>query len=157
MAVQAFDATFEFVSPDVACAGAGRFPNLKSSVTAEVLQRLLGSERLTSLETVFDAGTTRLAAVVHYLEREYAWSIARKEVAVGCRDGRVAWVAEYWLSEESILQANAKGGASWCAQVHIARAELRKQARKAQENAALYNAKKALRPGHRQLQLFIVL
>lgn len=59
-------------APIFAC---GKLPKRQNTVTADVLSKLLSHERLTGLETVFGASTTRLAAVVEYLQRRYGWHI----------------------------------------------------------------------------------
>jgi hypothetical protein len=98
---------------------------MHASVSAEVLARLLASERLTSLDAVTGAGTTRLASLVHYLITTYLWPIASEEKAAACRDGRVAWVAEYHLPGPVIARAMAAGAADWCASVRAARSKQR--------------------------------
>jgi hypothetical protein len=102
-----------------------KFPSTHTSVTAEVLERLLNREHLTSIDAVIGAGTTRLAAYVHYLGRTYGWPIASQEKAVPCRDGRVAWVSEYYLPAAVVERAMAAGGAAWCNSVQTARAAQR--------------------------------
>lgn len=119
------------------------FPAKPNSVTAEVLSRLLRRERLTSLDGVSEASTTRLAAVVHYLETVYGWTIQRRDKATGCRDGRVAWVVEYSVSDEHIEAAMAAGAATWCASVRVARAERRVLAPWAYQQADKLNRKRA--------------
>lgn len=47
--------------------GPGGLPAKLNTVTAEVLARLLNYERLTSLDAVFEASTTRLSAVTFYI------------------------------------------------------------------------------------------
>lgn len=101
------------------------FPPKLASVTAEVLVRLLNGERLTSLDAVAGASTTRLAAVVHYLTTAYGWPISSRDKAAACRDGRTAHVAEYFMPSSTIESAMATGGASWCASVRAARAAQR--------------------------------
>ena len=59
----------------------GGFPIKHSSVCAEVLARLLNYERLTSLDAVADASTTRLSAVVFYLASKYGWTIESTDKA----------------------------------------------------------------------------
>jgi hypothetical protein len=122
----------------------GTFPAKRATVTAEVLARLLAAEKMTGLGAVSDASTTRLAAFVHYLAKEYG------------RDGRVAWVAwvaEYSLSADTIAAAMAAGAADWCASVRRARALLRTKAATAYRVAARVNKARAHRahPGQRAL------
>lgn len=118
----------------------GTFPPRKDTVTAEVLARLLSGERLTGLEAVSEASTTRLAAVVHYLLTEYRWPIEKADKAAGCRDGRVAWVAEYSMHRDAIAGAMKAGAGSWCSEVRTARRSLRKEAPRARSAAARFNA-----------------
>ena len=68
---------------------AGGFPVKQNTVTADVLARLLAGERLTSLDTVYEASTTRLGAVVFYLANDYGWKIQSIDKAVGAR--MAAW------------------------------------------------------------------
>ena len=133
----------------------GRFPERLDTVTAEVLVRLLNHESLTGMEAVFGASTTRLAAVVFYLESDYGWSIERRDMAAGCKDGRVAWVTEYRLNPLTIEAAMAAAAGKWCADVRRARAALRKKAAQAQRQATLANiaasARRHVHPGQRAL------
>ena len=62
-------------------------PTKLNTATAEVLARLLNYERLTSLDAVSEASTTRVSAVTHYLGKEYGWPIEADHKATGCRDG----------------------------------------------------------------------
>jgi len=126
-----------------------RLPSKVASVTAEVLARLLRGERLTSLKTVTESSTTRLAAVIGYLGAGcYGWTIDREDLAAGCRDGRIAWVREYWLCPEVIAEAHGSGGEAWCEVVLQARAQLRTKAADAYAAAAKANLHRS--PGHHQ-------
>ncbi len=116
---------------------AGTLPARHATVTAEVLFRLLGYEHMTGMEAVFDASTTRLAAVIHYLETAYGWTIARHDKVVGCKDGRVAFVSEYWIDPEVITLA--AGAADWRQKVCTARSALRAKAALAQTLATRAN------------------
>lgn len=134
----------------------GHYPERLDTVTAEVLARLLNHESLTGMEAVFGASTTRLAAVVHYLESDYGWTIDRHDIATGCKDGRVAWVTEYRLNPLTIEAAMSAGAGKWCADVRRARAALRKKAAQAQRQAALANiaaaaARRRAQPGQSDL------
>lgn len=139
------DARHSKAESSVTLAGAsivsiGSYPAKRATVTAEVLARLLAGERLTSIDAVSEASTTRLSAIVHYIAKEYGWTVDAKEKAAGCRDGRVSWVAEYSLAPETIAAAMAADAASWCASVHSARAKLRAKASDAYRFAARANA-----------------
>lgn len=125
----------------------GTFPAKCATVTAEVLARLLGHERLTGLESVHDASTTRLSAVVHYLAESYGWHITAEDKIFGCRDGRVSWVSEYHLPPKTIARAMADGAGDWCANVRKARAALcPKAAQDCRKAQALNAARKRLAP-----------
>lgn len=132
----------------------GIFPPKHASVCADVLSRLLNHERLTSLDAVNEASTTRLSAVVHYLIHEYAWPINAADKATGCRDGRVAWVAEYSLSAATVASAMVGGANDWCAKVRAARRALRTKAAEARRNAARLNTARRQRPHPDQWGLF---
>ncbi len=140
----------------------GQTPTKLHTVTAEVLVRLLTGEHLTSIDAVRDASTTRLGAVVHYLTKHYGWEIDRNDKAAGCKDGRVAWVAEYWLAPAVITQAMTPATTDWCAKVRAARLKLRaksaqaaKQAKQAERaNAAARCARSAHNSQRGQWGLF---
>jgi hypothetical protein len=117
----------------------GTFPARRATVTADVLARFINGERLTGLDAVADASTTRLAAVVHYLETEYRWTIERTDKAAGCKDGRIAWVSEYWMGPELRAAAVAAGAEAWCAGVRLARRTLRTRAPRVRTAAARFN------------------
>ena len=123
----------------------GMLPARQNTVTADVLARLIAGERLTGLESVFDCSTTRLAAVVGYLGKDYAWNIQRYDKAIGCRDGRVTQVRVYWLCPNQTEAALAAGAGPWCQEVRAARRALRAKAAKARIEAARANARKAAR------------
>lgn len=123
----------------------GTLPARQDTVTADVLAHLLTGERLTGLDAVTDSSTTRLSAVVHRLQADYGWQIGREDRAAGCRDGRVAWVTEYHLSDETRRHALAAGAAEWCADVRRARAALRTEAANARSAADRANARQAAR------------
>ena len=119
---------------------AGGFPVKQNTVTADVLARLLTGERLTSLDTVYEASTTRLGAVVFYLVTKYGWQIESIEKAAGCKDGRVAWVSEYFLSSETRTHTLAAGAGQWCTAVRAARIKRRVHAAQARREASRANA-----------------
>lgn len=120
-------------------AAAGALPGQKNTVRAEVLSRLLAGERLTGLDAVFSASTTRLSAVIHALAG-YGWDVSRTSLAVGCKDGRTVSVTQYHLRQSIISAAQRNGAAAWCADVRAARAERRSNAADAQRRAELCNA-----------------
>ena len=127
---------------------AGGLPVKQNTVTADVLSRLLVGERLTSLDTVYEASTTRLGAVVFYLENKYEWSVESIDKAAGCKDGRVAWVSEYFLPAEIIACAMAAGAFEWCTQVRAARCKRRAHAAQAQREASRANTARNARRQH---------
>lgn len=118
----------------------GALPIRRNTVTADVLARLLNHERLTSLDGVHEASTTRLSAVAFYLSERWGWAIMTTDKAAGCVDGRVAWIVEYHLHPEAIAQAMQDGAGAWCAEVRKARLERRKKAVQAMRAAAAANA-----------------
>lgn len=118
----------------------GRFPARHSTVSAEVLARLLAGERLDGLNAVRTCSTTRLAGYVHYLESRYGWHIKRVDKVAGCKDGRIAWVVEYWLDADVIVQAMVAGGQLWRKEVCSARLKQRTQAEFARRVAKRINA-----------------
>jgi hypothetical protein len=132
----------------------GGFPTKLGSVCAEVLARLLNHERLTSLDAVKEASTTRLSAVTHYLATVYGWPIVADDRAAGCRDGRVAWVAEYSLPSDTVARAMAAGASAWCAKVRAARRALRAKAAEAKRAAERANVVRKRRPHPGQSDLF---
>ena len=127
---------------------AGGFPAKQNTVTADVLARLLAGERLTSLDTVYDASTTRLGAVVFYLANDYGWQIQSIDKAAGCNDGRVAWVSEYFMPAEIIVRAMTAGAGEWCAKVKAARRKRRAHAAQARHEASRANAASSARRQH---------
>lgn len=133
----------------------GRLPKKQNTVTAEVLARLLRGERLTSMDGVFQASTTRIGATKHSLEKTHGWSIQATDKAAGCNDGRVSWIAEYHLNPEAISKAMAAGAAAWCDGVRKARLERRKKAAEAVREAARLNeARRSRRQHESQLSIF---
>ena len=132
----------------------GSFPTRINTVTADVLARLLNYERLTGLESVIDSSTTRLSAFVHALKTKYGWQIEAEDKAVGCRDGRVSYVAEYGIPPGVVADARAAGAAGWCADVRAARRALRAKAAQARRKAEQANAAIKSRPHPGQWGLF---
>ena len=112
----------------------GRLPSKLNTVVAEVLCRLLNQERLTSLDAVSGASTTRLSAVTFYLAEKYGW--------------RIAWVAQYRLDSEVITAAMAKGAGPWCLKVRAARLARRANAARAKLLADRANAARLTRRQH---------
>jgi hypothetical protein len=133
---------------------AGTLPTKRATVIAEVLARLLAGERLTGMVAVFDASTTRLSDVVFRLQRDYGWTIERADKAAGCKDGRVATVSVYWLAPEAVAKAVAAGAAAWCAEVRVARLQLRMKAAQARRAAERANRVLSKRYNPRQSGLF---
>ncbi|MDI1259588.1 hypothetical protein [Aquabacterium sp.] len=121
------------------------FPAKLNTVCAEVLCRLLLGERLTGLGAVGEASTTRLAAHIFYLEDSYAWQIERIDKVAGCKDGRITYVAEYFLHQSVIAHAMGRDAAQWCAKVKAARLKLRANAAKAKQQAERANRATAKR------------
>ena len=120
----------------------GKLPKLKFTVVASVLASSLESKQMTGMESVFKQSTTRLGAVIHYLENRYDWTFNRRKIATGTNDGRVAEITAYWLPQATIAQAFAAGAADWVEGVKVARVERRKQSEKCKSDAAKINARK---------------
>ena len=118
----------------------GTLPKCRNTVTAAVLAGLLESNYPTGLEAVFKASTTRLAAVIYYLEHKYGWCIDRRDIATGTRDGRIAEIVVYWLPQATIAKAFEAGARPWIDGVKVARAERRKHADKSKTAAEKMNA-----------------
>jgi hypothetical protein len=129
-------------------------PTRQNTVLAEVLARLLSGERLRGLDAVYGCSTTRLSAVIHHLEKHWGWEIPRIDVAVGCRDGRVSWVAEYFLLKEVTAKANATDANRWCAEVKAARRLRRIKAVEAEQSAKRLNFAKQIAHHPAQGSLF---
>ena len=117
----------------------GTLPKHINTVTASVMVALLESHTMTGMESVFKEHTTRLGAVIHYLEGEYGWHIDRRDMATGTNDGRIATIAAYWLPQETIARAFEAGAREWIKRVKVARAERRKLADKCKSDAARIN------------------
>ncbi len=131
-----------------------RFPTRCNTVIAEVLARLLRHERMTGLDAVAEASTTRLAAVVHVLREEYGWEIQSNDKAAGCKDGRVAWVAEYTIAP-AVIAALSDVATRWCATVWKERSAMRARAAEARRKAERLNfSMKQKRPPPEQGALF---
>ena len=121
----------------------GAFPTRHNTVTAEVLSHLINGENLTGMDAVFRASTTRLSAVIFYLNETYGWTIDRVDIDVGTNDGRVTEVRAYYLSRATIRRAFDAGALEFCRSVKEARAKRRKYAPKAKAEAAKRNAARA--------------
>lgn len=132
----------------------GTLPHKRATVTAEVLSRLLAGERLTGLNAVIDASTTRLSDVVYRLHKDYGWTVERADRAAGCKDGRVATVSVYWLDPAVTLQALAAGATTWCSEVRAARLQLRTKAAEALRAAERANRARTNRTNPGQPSLF---
>lgn len=118
----------------------GSFPVRHNTVTAEVLARLISGESLTGMDAVFCASTTRLAAVIDYLEKCYGWLIDRVDVDVGTKDGRIAVIRTYFLQRATIRRAFDAGALKFCRSVSSERAKLRAAAHKVKAEAKRRNA-----------------
>lgn len=133
----------------------GTFPVRQNTVTAEVLARLISGENLTGMDAVYCASTTRLAAVVDYLEKCYGWVIDRIDVDVGTKDGRIAVIRTYFLPRATIRRAFDAGALKFCRAVTSERAKLRALAHKVKAEAKRRNAARlASRIDPRQMSFF---
>lgn len=124
----------------------GRLPKHINTVTASVMVSLLESNTLTGMDAVFKESTTRLSAVIHYLENDYGWTIDRRDIATGTNDGRIATITAYWLPQETIARAFEAGARAWIDRVKASRVKQRKQADKCKADAARRNL-------HRQFKM----
>ncbi|MCZ2103091.1 MAG: hypothetical protein OZ923_03190 [Comamonadaceae bacterium] len=123
----------------------GRLPKRQNTVIAEILRRLLDGEHVTSITGVFEASTTRLGAVVFSLRKCHGWQCEKQDKAAGCKDGRIAWIAEYRLSPlQRAAAVQCPDVSQWCRQVREARAKRRTQAAQAAHRAALLNQARAM-------------
>ena len=127
-------------------------PSLKNTVQAAVLAAMLDGRALTGIDAVYGEHTTRLSAVIYRLEKHFGWHIARRDIAVGTTDGRVAWVRAYWLSQDTRAAAFDAGARQWVEGVKHARTRLRKTAPKRTAEAARINAMRGIDP--RQIDLW---
>ena len=118
----------------------GSIPKRINTVTAAVLAGLLESKEFTGMESVFKQSTTRLSAVIDYLEKRYGWSIDRRKIAVGTSDGRIPDISIYWLPQATIAEAFESGAREWIKTVNNARLERRKHANECKVKAAQKNA-----------------
>jgi hypothetical protein len=118
----------------------GILPDRINTVLADVLARLLHGDRLTGLPTVVDSSSTRLAHHIYRLGTRYGWHIDRRDRVIGCRDGRVATVVEYWLRADLRAAAAEAGAGAWCQLVRDARAARRAGADQARTMAAELDA-----------------
>ncbi len=131
---------------------AGSFPRRPATVTSAVLAAMLRGKQLTGLDAVTGASTTRLSDVVYRLDRQYDWTIQRRDMAAGTCDGRIAWVTCYWLGEATIAAAFDRGAAAWIESVAQARADQRQEVGKCRLIAARRNQIRLADP--RQESLF---
>jgi hypothetical protein len=118
----------------------GIFPVRCNTLQAEVLARLIRGEHLTGLGAVFGLNTTRLASAVHILRKKFNWQIESREFSVGCGDGRVEQVCEYFMQPGTINAAMATSAGQFIDEVFTQRSSLRKDAPKAKREAALRNS-----------------
>jgi hypothetical protein len=121
----------------------GQFPQRKDTVLADVLSKLLKGKQLTSMDTVFESSTTRLAAFVHSLEGDYGWVIDRTEIDPPTNDARVATVTSYFLSPANKHAAYQIGAREFCEQVMLARKLQLSQRKIVKQKAFVKNSKRA--------------
>jgi hypothetical protein len=128
--------------------GVGCLLKQRNTARAEVLSYLLNHQRITGMDAVFKASTTRLSAVIFALEG-HGWTIDREDHVVGCKDGRVSTVTRYWLPPATIEAAAAIGADAWRQEVRAARAELRRKAAEAMQEAQRQNQRAVHRAARR--------
>ena len=118
----------------------GTMPIRRNTVTSAVLVRLLESNVLTGMDSVFKESTTRLSAVIYRLKRDYGWHIERRDIVTGTNDGRIASITAYWLPQSTIAEAFGMEAREWIESVKAARAKRRQEASKCKAAAAQINA-----------------
>jgi coenzyme F420-reducing hydrogenase beta subunit len=123
----------------------GMLPRRLNTVRAEVLAALLKGDDMTGMDSVFAQNTTRLSAVICSLEKDYGWPVQRRDLAVHTKDGRVVWIAVYFLHQATIDAAVINGALPWMAAVKTARAKQKRQAKWKQDAALLKAIRKELR------------
>ncbi len=133
--------------------GVGRFPKRVNTVLAQSLADLLAGLRLTGMDSVFDASTTRLAHHIYAIGRDHGWVIERVEKVTGTSDGRVQAISEYFITPELIEAAFEQGAREWITRVRAARRARRAQAAEARRAAERANAarKHRVHPGQQHL------
>jgi hypothetical protein len=102
----------------------GSFPKQRNTVTAEVLMQLLEGERISGMDAVFAANTTRLAAKIHHLINGHSWDISHTDEMIQTKDGRITEIRRYHLSKNIIAAAMQAGGLDFCESVREAREAL---------------------------------
>ena len=118
----------------------GRYPARLGTVVSAVLARLLDGERLTALPMVFESSTTRLAAAIHRLQKNYGWVIDRQPITIATKDGRVVDVVEYWLCHTTRMLAREHGDSGFSEVVRVARDAQCKTRRDKEEQADKRNS-----------------
>lgn len=119
----------------------GRLPARQNTVIAEVLAQLLDGNKLTGMDAVFDAHTTRLSHHIYALRNDHGWkAIQDRDVVVGTKDGRVQTISVYELPAAVIEQAMNAGARPWINGVRVARRALRAKAAQARREAERKNA-----------------
>ena len=133
-------------APDKANYTLGSLPKRMNTVTADVLAMLLEGRSLTGLEGVFKQSTTRLAAYINYLQRDYGWKFESTSLVAGTNDGRIAHISSYWLPSAVIASAFERGDRVWINKVNQARAERKQHSNSCKSKAAKINASRMADP-----------
>lgn len=119
----------------------GKLPSRLNTVKSDVLASLLESAVPSGMDAVFNQNTTRLSAVIHSLKNDFGWNIESSERAVNTKDGRIAFVSYYWLSQATISAAFSDGAEEWVKKVRTARTKQRRQSAKCKAKAESINAR----------------
>ena len=127
----------------------GRYPR-PGSVRGQVLADLLDHKVLSALDAVYGSSTTRLAPAILVLKR-YGWRIESVNQAVGTLDGRVAYVAFYFMRAADKSLALQVGAGEWIRTVRQARAAQRQHAMQCKAEAAKWNKQRAVDPRQHDL------
>lgn len=121
----------------------GKLPTRKGSVVATVLDKLLKGQKVNSIELAAEAQTSRLKDVVASLRQQHGWGAIRSErIALGTADGRVQWVAQYWLPSDVLVGVDQAQIEAWTKAVDRERYVQRLNAKHAQRRAKACNARK---------------
>ena len=120
----------------------GKLPSRKGSVVASILAKLLQGQKVNSIELAAEAQTSRLKDLIASLRQQHGWGAIRSErIALGTDDGRVQWVAQYWLPSDALVGVDLVKIAAWTEAVDRERNVQRLNAKHAQRRAKACNAR----------------
>ena len=122
----------------------GILPTRVNTLQSSVLASLLDGNKLTGLGSVFANDTTRLAAVIHSLKKNYCWEFEKADKPIETNDGRNVTVTEYSLHDSAINHALENGAPEWIKAVLDSLNERRKQSSKSKAKTKTYTNKSCL-------------